>query len=134
MESIPLRIITLAVLSTIGASCVESEHEWAPEDSVTISSGIYGQTMASCPQVGVPCTAQPAADVAVAAYEGDALPTVTSKPAGVAMSDERGFFQLSLPTGTFRLCRGELRDGTFMSSTCAGAATWVDGVQRSDLF
>lgn len=138
MKTITARIITLAtltaLLSTIAPGCMSPEDTWDPEASVTITSGVYGQTVASCPQVGVPCTLQPAADIAVAAYEGAGLPTATSQPAQTAISDERGFFELPLPTGTYRLCRGVNIDGSFMPSSCSGAATWVDGTVRSDLF
>jgi hypothetical protein len=123
------------VLATFGIGCVESHDTWDPSDAVTIANGIYGQTIAACPEVGTPCTVQAEPNISVGAYEGVELPDPSSDaPAKTTLSDERGFFQLLLPEGTYRLCRGDQIDGLFVPSSCTAAAAWVSDVVRIDLF
>lgn len=133
------RRVVLAALLSIAVGCVaaeESEDEWVPLDSVTIANGIYGQTIAACPVLGTPCTLSAEAGVAVAAYAGTALPSPQdSLPVAITISDDRGFYELALATGTYRVCRGYYApDQGFTPSSCSGAPWWVDGPSHVDVF
>jgi len=121
-------------LSVVIAGCVEPADPWQPEDSLTIETGIYGQTFAPCPDATMPCTLRSAANVAVAAYAGGELPTLQTLPVALAVSGEHGFFQLAVPPGTYRLCRGTQTATSFVPMSCNGAPTWVGGVVRSDSY
>lgn len=130
-----MTILRMGIAIALFSGCVTDPGDWEPADSVTIANGMYGQTVARCPEVGIPCTQKPAPNVSVAAFAGPDLPSQQSEPIARATSDERGFFQLALPSGTYRLCRSDYTgDGTFMPSSCTGAPTSVDNIVRIDLY
>lgn len=127
--------LRMAIIVSLFSGCVTDEDDWNPADSVTVANGVYGQTVARCPEVDVPCVQKPASNVPVAAYTGPDLPSEQSAPAATAVSDERGFFQLALPNGTYRLCRSDFTgDGAFVPSSCTGAPTAVGEIVRIDLY